>query len=761
MQQQQKFKSRLKWLALSLSSVLALPGQSTLAASAANTAPPGAPNVVVVLLDDVGFGASSVFGGASQTPELQRLADQGLRYNRFHVTGISSPTRAALLTGRNAHRAGFGTVAEIASGFPGYDMRLKPENAVVAQVLHENGYTTAAFGKWHNTPFNEQSAVGPFDRWPTGVGFDYFYGFLNGEANQWEPVLYRNTTQVPAPKSAEQGYHFTENIADEAIHWVHQSKTLAPDKPFFVYFAPGGTHAPLHVPEAWIGKYKGQFDQGWDKLREETFARQKQLGVIPQNAVLTPRPKEFPAWDSLKPEQKKLLSRQMEVYAAFLEHTDHEVGRVVREAQKYGGDNTLVIYLVGDNGASGEGGENGTDASYASFIGGDNTVEHQIAHQNELGSVAWDNHYATPWAWATNTPFQWVKQMPSHLGASRDPLVISWPARIKNKGGLRSQFSHVTDIVPTIYEAAGITPPTSLNGVTQNSFDGNSLIYSFDQANAPSPHTTQYFEVHGNLGIYKDGWYASSANYFPWLRVQPRPANGPKWELYNLDEDFSQSKDLAAENPAKLKELQAVFDAEAKRNFVYPLVPNGKNGVVASTAKSKHLVLPGDVSGIPAAVLPDLGRSHRLSLQLEVPKTPANGVLVADGGRYGGFSLYAKDGQLFYELNVFGQYKAVLKSQQGLSAGKAEIQVEFKADPVKPAGETTLLSLPAPVSGTVTLSLNGKVVAQQKVERFGGFASSIYEPLDIGRDNFSRVSSAYGRDNTFNGHIENLTIDVE
>jgi arylsulfatase A-like enzyme len=718
-------------------------------------APRGAPSIVLILLDDVGFGAASTFGGPTATPELDKLAVNGLRYNRFHVTGICSPTRAALLSGRNHHQVGFGTVAEIASGYPGYNMTWKRETASVAEVLKQNGYSTAAFGKWHNTPGRELGPMGPFEHWPTGLGFEYFYGFFMGEASQWEPNLYRNTLAVPAPVKPAQGYHFTTDITNDAIHWIHQHEAIVPDKPFFIYFAPGATHAPLHVPKEWIVKYKGKFDQGWDKLREETFARQKKLGVIPAEAELTPRPAEFPAWDSLTPEVKKLLARQMEVYAGFLEQTDHEVGRLLGEIHKIGkADNTLVLYLVGDNGASGEGGMEGSDVNYATNVGAKTDLKTQLSHIEQLGSEKLDNHYATPWAWAANTPFQWVKQMPSHLGASRDPMIVSWPARIKDKGGLRSQFQHVTDIAPTIFEAAGITPPDVVNGVKQIPLEGTSLVYTFDDAGAPSRHTTQYFEVNSNRGIYKDGWFAGAIHLFPWNRQTKAPTlEGDRWELYHLDVDYSQALDLADTEPQKLAELKAEFDKEARRNDVYPLLPTLSVGIPSPANGRTSFSFTGDITNVPQSVLPDLARSHRVTADLTVPAKGAKGVIIAEGGRFGGFSLYVKDGRLVYENNTFGQFHTVITSAQPLPAGKVQVVFDFVADGTS--------SSPRLTSGIGHLSVNGKPVGEARFEKFGGYASSIYEPLDIGRDSASAVSAAYEGPYAFTGSIEQVRIDLK
>ncbi len=480
-------------------------------------APDGAPNVILILLDDVAFGDTSLMGGSAQTPVIEKLAAQGLLYNRFHVCPMSSPTRASLLTGRNHHQVGFGNISELSAGFPGYNSVFPKAAAPMAEVLRQNGYSTAAFGKWHNTPTWEISPTGPFDRWPTGQGFEYFYGFMGGAISQWQPRLYRNTVAVEPPATPQQGYHLTTDLANEAIRWLHQHEATAADKPFFLYFATGAVHAPLHVAKEWIDKYRGKFDQGWDKLREETFARQKKLGVIPADAELTPRPSELPAWDSLSAEQKKLMARQAEVYAGFLEHTDYEVGRVLQAIKDEGkADNTLVLYIVGDNGASAEGALTGYEngGPYGNSNSAD--VATRLQYADEFGSELFANAYSAAWAWGMSSPLQWMKQVASHLGGTRDPLIVSWPARIKAKGEIRSQFAHVVDIAPTIYELAGIRFPDTVNGVKQIPLEGKSFAYTFDNPQAPSAMTLQYFEMLGSRGIYKDGWWAGARNRLPW-----------------------------------------------------------------------------------------------------------------------------------------------------------------------------------------------------------------------------------------------------
>jgi arylsulfatase len=726
---------------------------------AATQAPTGAPNVVLILLDDVGFGAASVFGGPVKTPALEQLASSGLRYNRFHVNSLCSPTRASLLTGRNNHEVGFGTIAEGASGFPGYNSVIPKSAATVAEVLRENGYSTAAFGKWHNTPVWEVSPDGPFDRWPTGFGFEYFYGFMGWGTSQWEPTLYRNTTPVDAPAKPKNGYNLNTDLANDSIHWLHEHNSIAPDKPFFVYLATGATHEPLHVSKEWIAKYKGQFDQGWDKLREETFAREKKLGVIPADAELTVRPAELPAWDSLSANQKKLLARQMEVYAAFLAQTDYEVGRVLQAIRDEGkADNTLVLYVVGDNGASGEGGLEGRELSVQQ------TVDERLKRLDEIGSEAFNNHYSSAWAWSMNTPFQWMKQVSSHLGGTRDPLIVSWPARIKDAGAVRSQFGHVTDVAPTIYEAAGIKFPESVNGVSQIPLEGKSLAYSFDDPNAPSRRTLQYFEMLGNRGIYKDGWWAGARNLLPWevfTKNYQQDLSKSKWELYDLTQDYSQAHDLAAKYPEKLKELQDVFDAEARRNQVYPLVPTTGEGRPSPAAGKTTFTYYAN-SRFGQGVVPNLnGHSQRIAAELEIPEKGAEGVVIADGGRYGGFTLYVKDGKLAYEANAKGYFHEQVVSSELLPTGKVQVAFEFAREtPPDAKADGVAFGKGSLAKGVGRLFVNGTKVGEAQLSHFGSFDGSTTESLDIGSDSGSPVSDKYASPFTFTGKIDKVTVDL-
>ena len=717
------------------------------------TARQGAPNVVLILVDDVGFSATSTFGGAIQTPNFDRLASSGLRYNNFHVNSLCSPTRAALLSGRNNHQVGFGTVAEAASGFPGYNS-LWPKNAAsVAEVLKDNGYSTAAFGKWHNTPVWQVSPAGPFDRWPTGLGFQHFYGFLAGYDNQYYPRLFRDTVPVEPPHTPEQGYSLTTDMTDEAIRWLHQVDAVAPQKPFFLYYAPGATHTPHQVPKSWIAKYKGRFDAGWDEIRKETFERQKKLGIIPANAELTPRPAGLLAWDSLPSDEKKLLAHQAEVYAAFTEQTDYEIGRLLQEIHDSGrADNTLVVEIFGDNGASAEGGPDGYDAK--DVQGKPLPIKQRLAGSDADGSELYMNHFAAAWAWALSTPFQGTKMDASHLGGTTDPMIISWPTRIHDKGGLRTQFQHVTDIAPTIYEAAGVKAPDVVNGTEQIPLEGSSLLYTFDHPNEPSNHPLQYFATVGNLAIYKDGWWAGRRAWSSWEPAPPGGADKQPWELYHVSEDYSQAHNLAEKYPEKLKELQKLFEQEATRNDVYPIFqPSGKQ--LLPGGDRKLLVFRDGVERLPNAVLPHIvGHSYILTADVEIPASGATGVILAQGSRYGGFTLYLESGHVVYEVNAFGNRAGRLVSQGPLKPGKAHIvlKVELQIAAGSPVGSLAK-------SGTAQLTINDTDQGKASFDNING--SSYTETLDVGSDLGSAVSSAYHSPNRFTGKIDQVTVQLQ
>lgn len=724
-------------------------------------APPGAPNVIVILLDDVGFSTSEALGGPVHTPAIDQLARSGLLYNNFHVSAVCAPTRAALLSGRNDHQVGFGTIAEAATDHPGYNAIWPKSAATVAEVLKNAGYNTAAFGKWHNTPPWEVSAAGPFDRWPTGLGFEYFYGFIQGQDDEWVPRLYRDN--YPVEPTSKQGYHLTTDLTNDAIRWLHQHDAVAPDKPFFLYFATGATHKPHHVAQSWIAKYKGRFDQGWDRLREETFKRQKALGVIPANAELTPRPKEIPAWDSLTPDEKKLLAHQMEVYAGFMEQTDHEVGRLLQTVRDEGQwDNTLVLYIVGDNGASAEGGLLGSDA--ADIKGRPSPVSERLKIMNRLGSDAYMNHYAVGWAWGLDTPFQWTKQVASHLGGTTDPLVVSWPAKIRS-AGVRGQFQHVTDIAPTIYEATGIAMPEVVNGVKQMPLEGHSFIASFNAPGAPSNHSVQAFETMSNIAIYKDGWWAGRRSYLPWKVFSSDRTAGPEqpWELYNLNEDYSQAHDLAAAHPDRLKEMQALFDSEAKRTDIYP-ISSAFLFAPSLDGDRKHFVFRSGVERIQPQIIRNVKwTSHTITADVVIPSgKPAEGVIIAQGGiqggyTLGGFSLYIKDGHPVYEVTAYGNAAGKIVSPIALKPGKARIVVDVELAPIPP-GANPLAAYYDPTHGTAKLTVDGQPAGETKIANIsGGYG----ETLDIGKDLGSPASPAYEAPFAFNGTIDKVVLDFK
>lgn len=719
-------------------------------------APQGAPNVVIVLIDDFGFGHSSAFGGPVRTPTLEKLASRGLKYNRFHTTSLCSPTRVSLLTGHNHHANNAGAIMELATAFPGNTGVRPKEITTLAEILKQNGYSTAAFGKYHETPPWEVSVSGPHERWPTGSGFDKFYGFIGGEANQWAPGLYDGLTRIETPQRPD--YHLTTDLADQAIKWVSAQQSLTPDKPFYLYFAPGATHAPHHVPKAWIAKYKGEFNLGWDKLREQTFARQKQLGVVPASAELTPRPKEIPAWDDMSADQKRLFERQMEVFAGFGEHTDYEVSRLVALLESLGEmDNTLFFYIAGDNGASAEGGPEGTFNEMMALNGIVGKAEQMMQHIEKWGGPTTFPHFAIGWAWAGNTPFQWTKQVASHFGGTRNGLVIHWPARIKAHGELRSQFHHVVDIAPTVLEAAKIPQPKVVNGVKQRPMDGVSMLYSLDEAKAADRRTTQYFEMFGNRGIYHDGWVACTRHSIPWLMAQNPPLTDDVWELYHVDEDFTQARNLAQSNPAKLKELQGVFEREAIRNHVFPIDDRRAERFNPAIAGRPDLmggrktltVYPGMVGLMENAFLNVKGVHHTITAEVELPDDKTRGVIIAQAGYFGGWVLYLKDGKPHHEYNWFALERTNLEGTEPLPPGKHTIHYEFIPDAARPG-----------TGGKSILSVNGKKVAEGHIPRTQPFAFSGDEGADVGQDGETNVSLDYApADNAFTGKIVKVTVE--
>jgi arylsulfatase len=724
--------------------------------------PKDAPNVLIVLLDDVGFGASSAFGGPCQTPNFEKLASGGLKYTRFHTTALCSPTRQALLTGRNHHSVGMGGITEIATSAPGYCSVLPKNKAPLPMTLKLNGYSTAQFGKCHEVPPWQTSPLGPFDQWPTGGGgFEYFYGFLGGETNQWDPAIYEGTTPVEQPRTAEEGYHFTEDMTDKAVSWMRQQKALMGDKPFFMYFAPGACHAPHHVPKEWADKYKGKFDQGWDKLREEILARQKKLGVIPQNADLTKRPAEIPAWNDVDPKMKPVLARQMEVYAGFLEHTDHHVGRLIdtlKDLQIL--DDTLVYVIIGDNGASAEGTLNGTfnELLMLNGITGIETPEFLAQRIDKFGSPESYNHYAVGWAHALDTPYQWTKQVASHWGGTRNGTIVHWPKGIKAKGEIRSQFCHVIDLAPTVLEAAGIPAPTIVNSVQQAPLEGVSMAYSFDDANAPERHDLQYFEMFCNRGIYHRGWSAVTRHSTPWVTTAKLPAyDDDVWELYDGSKDWSQAHDLAKEMPEKLHELQRLWLIEATKYNVLPLDDRRVERFNADMAGRPQLVKGNSqllFSGMGRlsenSVLVMKNKSFSITAEVEVPPKGAEGVIIHQGGAFGGMSLYAKNGKAKFAYNFFGLETFATEANQPIPAGKHQVRMEFAYD----GGGLAK-------GGNVSLFYDGKKVGEGRVERTVPMLFSADETTDVGRDTATPVSSDYTRSTSiFNGKVVWVQIDL-
>lgn len=721
-------------------------------------APKGAPNIVLILLDDVGFGQFSTFGGGVPSPTMDKLAAQGLRYNRFHTTALCSPTRAALITGRNHHSATFAGITELATGYDGYTGVMPKSCGTVGEVLWQNGYSTAWIGKNHNTPPWETSAAGPFDRWANGLGFEYFYGFNAGDMNHWNPILIENRNLVPA--STDPNYHLTEDLADRSIAWVRKMKSIAPDKPFFLYVAPGATHAPHHAPKEWIDKFKGKFDGGWDKYREETIARQKKLGVVPENTKLTERSKGLPAWDSLNADQKKLYARMMEVFCAYGAHVDHHMGRIIDAVKELpDADNTMFIYIAGDNGASAEGGIEGSLCENMIFNGFSEKWQDNIKAIDELGGPKHFNHFPSAWAHAMNTPFQWTKQVASHFGGTRNPMIISWPAKIKDKGGLRSQFTHVVDIVPTIYESCGITPPRVLNGVDQKPIEGASFAATFTDAKAPEHRKKQYFEMFVNRGIYQDGWMASATAFEPW-----NPNRGDfdpdkqKWELYNVNEDFSQSTDLAAKNPEKLRQLQDLWWVEAAKYNVLPLDWraterfNSEAMGRPSLARGRKSMTyyPGTI-GVPDAASPSMiNKSWTITADVELTDDKTNGMIVTHGGLEGGYGLYLRDGVPTFVYNFLGTERMTTAAKEPLPKGKVKLAVDFKYD----GGGVGK-------GGAITIAANGKTIAEGKLAKTIPASFSLGEGLDIGMDLGSAVDFTYKLPFKFTGKIEKVVIDLK
>jgi arylsulfatase len=724
--------------------------------------PKDAPNVLVVLLDDVGFGASSAFGGPCETPNFERLAAGGLRYNRFHTTALCAPTRAALLTGRNHHSVGMGSVTEVATSSPGNSSLRPNSKAPLAQTLTLNGYSTAQFGKCHEVPVWQTSPMGPFDAWPTGSGFEHFYGFIGGENHQWYPSLYSGTTPVDPPKTPEEGYHLTEDLVDHAITWVHTQKALMPDKPFFMYFAPGATHAPHHVPKNWIEKYKGKFSHGWDRQRELTFARQKELGVIPADSELTERHKEIPAWDDMPEELKPVLEREMEIYAAFLAHTDHHVGRLLDAIGELGVmEDTLIYLIVGDNGASAEGTHQGTFNEMINFNAMPQleTPEFMLERLDKFGGPESYNHYAVGWAWAMDTPFQWTKQVASHWGGTRNGTIVHWPNGIKARDELRSQFCHVIDVAPTVLEAAGIPEPTMVNGVTQSPIEGTSMLYSFDSPQAAERHDLQYFEMFGNRGVYFQGWSAVTKHRTPWdLGTVKLPAfDDDVWELYDGNTDYSQAHDLSRENPERLRELQRLWLIEATKYNVIPLDDRGIERANPDAAGRPQLVrgdtqvfYPGMTHLSENSVLSIKNKSFSVTAEVVVPDDGANGTIIAQGGEIGGWSSFAKDGTLKFTYNLLGVQTFTTTATQPIPPGKRQIRAEFAHD----GGGLGK-------GGTVSLYYDGEKVGEGRVEATQPFMFSPDEGVDIGCEKGTTVSPELDvASSVFTGQIDWVELKV-
>jgi arylsulfatase len=722
-------------------------------------APEGAPNVLLVLLDDCGFGQFSATGGGVPSPALDKLWSQGVLYNRFHTTALCSPSRAALITGRNHQNAGTGIITELATGYDGYTGIIPKSTASVAEILRQNGYITSWFGKNHNTPVYETSPMGPFDHWPNGLGFDHFYGFMAGDINQFKPDLFENTTPVER-NTSDPNYHLSTDLANRTIDWLKMTEAVQPEKPWFAYLATAATHSPHQAPQEWIAKFKGKFDMGWDEYRRQTFERQKELGVIPPDTALTPRPASLPAWDSLNPDQKKLYARMMEVFAAYGAHVDYEVGRVLDYvATLPDADNTMIIYIVGDNGSSAEGGFDGTLNEIAFFNAYQFKYQDMLPLIDEIGTEKHFNHFPSQWAWAMNTPFQWTKQVASHLGGVRNPMFIKWPAKIKEHKAVHSQFTHVIDITPTILEAAGIEAPASVNGTAQKPMDGKSFLKTLTEKAAPEFRTSQYFEMFCNRGIYKDGWWLASLSFEPWQAV--RDGYDPfkaKWELYNLDADFSQANDLAAANPEKVRELEALWWAEASRNHALPLDWRGAERFSAEMSGKPNLAgsrkkfdYPGNFSGLPEASAPDLkNKSFTVTANVEV-KDGNNGMIFTQGGNTAGWAFYMQQGKLLATHNFIDVKRYTVTSDTPVPAGKHQLKMEFAYEGGKEMGK----------SGTVTLSMDGRKIGSGRIDQTTPFKYSLDETQDLGRDNGTPVIYTYEPPFVFQGTIGNVVVELK
>jgi arylsulfatase A-like enzyme len=722
-------------------------------------APEGAPNVLIILIDDMGFGQSSTFGGPIHMATFDSLANNGLRYNQFHTTALCSPTRMALLTGRNHHMTNTGAIMELGTAFPG-NTGVRPNSvATLPEILQMNGYATAAFGKYHETPPWELSISGPFQRWPTQSGFDKFYGFIGGETNQWSPLLYDGVTQIETPH--DPNYHFMTDMTNQAINWIKAEKSLTPNKPFFIYFAPGATHAPHHVPKEWIAKYKGQFDMGWDVLREQTLARQKKLGIVPENTVLAPKPATIKDWDKLSPDEKKLFARQMEVFAGFGEYADTEIGRLIQAIKDTGQlNNTLIIYIDGDNGASAEGGANGLFNEITYFNGVSENVHDILQHIDDLGGPNSYSHYAAGWAVAGDTPFTWTKQVAGSYGGTRNGMVISWPNGSKDKNQIRSQWHHVIDITPTVLEAAQLPQPTQVNGTKQVPIQGVSMVYTFNDPKAQDKHTTQYFEIFGNRAIYHDGWLAGTVHKAPW-EAKPRAAlDADKWELYDTTHDFSLANDLAAKNPAKLKEMQALFLQQAIQNHVLPIDDRGIERLNSEIAGRPNLmgsrtsltVYEGMKAMAEDTFINIKNRSFTITANVKLPGADTDGVILAQGGKFGGWSFYFKNGKPVFSYNWLGLNQYTIASTEAVPAGKAIILFQFDYDG-SGIGK----------GGLGKIFVDGKQVAEGRINKTQAMMFSVDDFTDVGMDEGTPVTEQYGIPfpYKFTGKINDVTINVK
>jgi arylsulfatase len=723
-------------------------------------APKKAPNVVIVLIDDIGFGGPSTLGGPIQTPTLDRLAAEGISYNNFHTTALCSPTRNALKTGRNHHTANTGSIMESSTGFPGNTGQVPNSVAPLAEMLRLNGYSTGAFGKWHETAAWETSVSGPFDRWPTHQGFDKFYGFIGGETDQWYPLIYDGVIKVTPPKT--ENYHFTVDMTNQAIGWVKAQQSMTPDKPFFMYFATGAVHAPHHVPKEWIDKYKGKFDAGWDDIRETTIARQKEMGMIPANTKLPPKPKDIKDWDALTADEQRLFIRQAEVFGGFLEQTDHEVGRLIATIEEIGEmDNTLIFYIAGDNGTSAEGGFVGMYNEMTYFNNVTEKVEDLLPLIDKWGGPETFPHMAAGWAVAFDSPFTWTKQVASDFGGTRNGMIVHWPDGIKEEGGMRSQFGHVIDIAPTILEAAGLPEPKSVNGTPQTPIEGTSLLYSFNDADAKERHTTQYFEMFGNRAVYHDGWFARTIHRAPWQAVDMPPLETDTWDLYNVHEDFSLANNLADKYPKKVAEMEALFMSEAEKYHALPIddrVIERMNPAIAGRPdllgdRTTLTLYPGMDGMLENTFMNVKNRSKTITAKVEIPKGGANGVILSQGGRFGGWSLYMRDGKPVYTYNYLGLERFTVASTSAIPTGDATILLDFVYD----GGGLGK-------GGKATLSVNGKAVAEGRIEKTQPLIFSADETADVGLDNQTPVAEGIGigREETrFTGKIHKITLAVK